>query len=51
MEFLLKIIVVGDGFTGKTSIIKRYAQGTFSDNYKVTVIILLLSKSFSLILI
>jgi len=37
MEYLLKIIVVGDGFTGKTSIIKRYAHGIFSENYKVTV--------------
>jgi len=33
----LKVIVVGEGFTGKTSIIKRYTHGTFLENYKVTV--------------
>jgi len=34
---VLKVIVVGEIGTGKTSIIKRYISGTFSLNYKATV--------------
>lgn len=32
-----KVIVIGQGGTGKTSIINRYVRGQFSKNYKVTV--------------
>lgn len=32
-----KVIVIGQGSTGKTSIINRYVRGQFSKNYKVTV--------------
>ena len=33
----LKLVVVGDGATGKTSLLARYAQGTFVDDYVPTI--------------
>jgi small GTP-binding protein len=32
-----KIIVCGDGAVGKTSLIKKYSQNTFNENYMATV--------------
>jgi small GTP-binding protein len=34
---ILKIIVVGDMATGKTSLIRKFVEGNFSDFYKVTI--------------
>ncbi|XP_975613.4 ras-related protein Rab-32 [Tribolium castaneum] len=36
-ELLFKILVIGDFGVGKTSIIRRYADGTFSSSYKITI--------------
>uniref|UniRef100_A0A915HFB3 Ras-related protein Rab n=1 Tax=Romanomermis culicivorax TaxID=13658 RepID=A0A915HFB3_ROMCU len=36
-EYLFKILVIGDVGTGKTSIIKRYVHGVFSDHYRATI--------------
>ncbi|XP_071962955.1 ras-related protein Rab-32B-like [Antedon mediterranea] len=36
-EHLYKILVIGEFGVGKTSIIKRYTEGTFSPNYKLTI--------------
>ena len=36
-EFSFKIIVIGDGEVGKTSIALRYIQETFDPNYKSTI--------------
>ncbi|KAL4657349.1 ras-related protein Rab-38-like [Arapaima gigas] len=36
-EHLYKILVIGDLGVGKTSIIKRYVQQTFSTNYRATI--------------
>lgn len=33
-ELKVKVILLGDGGVGKTSIAKRYTQGTFSETYK-----------------
>lgn len=32
-----KILVIGDYGVGKTSIIRRYTEGSFSANYKLTI--------------
>lgn len=37
VEYLYKILVVGDIGTGKTSIIKRYVHDIFSNSYKSTI--------------
>ena len=33
----MKISVLGDGSTGKTSITKRFAEGTFEKDYSPTI--------------
>lgn len=35
-EFLWKVVIVGDSSVGKTSIVKRYVHGVFSDYFKQT---------------
>ena len=34
----LKIIVVGNSGTGKTSFVNKWTKNTFSDNYKATIV-------------
>ncbi len=34
---LYKVLVIGDYGVGKTSIIRRYTEGFFSPNYKLTI--------------
>lgn len=36
-DYLLKIIVVGDGAVGKTALSVRFTQGKFEDDYKMTI--------------
>ncbi|MFX0092830.1 MAG: Rab family GTPase [Candidatus Hodarchaeota archaeon] len=36
-NFSFKIVVLGDGAVGKTSLIKRYIEGVFKSDYKVTL--------------
>ena len=36
-QFIFKVPVAGDGAVGKTSLIVRYTQGTFTDTYKMTI--------------
>jgi len=36
-DYLLKIIVVGDGAVGKTALSVRFTEGTFKDDYKMTI--------------
>ena len=33
----IKIVLVGDGATGKTSLLQRFADGTFSEEYVPTI--------------
>jgi Ras-related protein Rab-5C len=35
--FLFKLIALGDGSTGKTSLVKRYTEGVFEHDYKTTI--------------
>jgi len=37
LKFVFKITVIGDGGVGKTSLIKKYTQGTFEEDYISTV--------------
>lgn len=37
MEITLKIIAVGNGMAGKTSLLTRYAKGVMTDGYKKTI--------------
>ena len=34
---MLKILVIGNSYSGKTSIVNRFVQGKFDPNYKATV--------------
>lgn len=36
-QHLYKVIVIGDYAVGKTSLIKRYTEGYFTPNYKLTI--------------
>jgi small GTP-binding protein len=36
-EFLFKITVIGDGMVGKTSLIKKFTQGSFQNDYIQTI--------------
>ena len=36
-EYLFIVIVVGEANVGKTSIVHRYVEGTFSSKYKYTI--------------
>ncbi|NVM16330.1 MAG: GTP-binding protein [Candidatus Lokiarchaeota archaeon] len=37
LKFVFKITVIGDGGVGKTSLIKKYTQGTFEEDYISTI--------------
>ena len=37
MKFKFKIVVIGDGAVGKTSLIKKFTHGTFKEDYIKTI--------------
>ena len=37
LKFVFKITVIGDGGVGKTSLIKKYTEGTFEEDYISTI--------------
>ena len=37
MEFLFKLLLIGDPKVGKTSFVNRYVHDTFIEEYKVTI--------------
>ncbi len=46
LEFNMKIIIVGNGRIGKTSMITRFVKGTYSDEYKKTLGVAFLEKRY-----
>ena len=36
-ELLFKLVIIGDASTGKSSLLRRYCENTFDENYKCTV--------------
>ena len=44
LEFNMKIIIVGNGRIGKTSMITRFVKGVYSDEYKKTLGVAFLEK-------
>ena len=43
-EYSMKIIVVGNGRVGKSSLITRFVKGTFTEDYKKTLGVAFLEK-------
>ena len=41
----LKVLVIGNGGIGKTSMIRRFCKGTFTDEYKKTIGVDFLEKA------
>lgn len=37
MEVAIKVVVVGNGAVGKSSMIQRYCKGVFTKDYKKTI--------------
>ncbi|KAH3745284.1 Ras family GTPase [Pelomyxa schiedti] len=46
IEMSLKVLVVGNGQVGKTSLIRRFAKDTYTDEYKKTIGVDFLEKQF-----
>ena len=47
-DYLFKILLIGDAAVGKSSILLRYADNTFSDTYMSTIGIDFRIKNFKL---
>ncbi|XP_023321324.1 ras-related protein Rab-23 [Eurytemora carolleeae] len=48
LEIALKILIVGNGAVGKSSLIQRYCRGVFTNQYKKTMGVDFLEKSLSI---
>ena len=46
----IKIIIIGDVSTGKTSFMKRWITGKFDDEYKITIEIFSYARNMSIII-
>ena len=47
-DFKLKIVVVGDSGVGKTNLIKRFITNEFSENFKATIGVEFMSKTYKI---
>lgn len=48
LEIAIKVLVVGNGGVGKSSLIQRYCKGTYTDGYKKTIGVDFLEKSLEI---
>ena len=51
MELAIKVLVVGNGAVGKSSMIQRYCKGIFTHEYKKTIGVDFLEKKIAYVLI
>ena len=51
LEIAIKVLVVGNGGVGKSSLIQRYCKGSFTSGYKKTIGVDFLEKSLELVIL
>ena len=49
MEVAIKVVVVGNGAVGKSSMIQRYCKGIFTKDYKKTIGVDFLERQIRLV--
>lgn len=47
MEYILNTVVVGDAYTGKTSILRRFVHGTYDSEYQPSIGVEYFSKTYN----
>lgn len=50
VEVAIKVVVVGNGAVGKSSVIQRYCKGIFTKDYKKTIGVDFLERQIRLVL-
>lgn len=51
LEVAIKVVVVGNGAVGKSSLIQRYCKGSFTSEYKKTIGVDFLEKQLQSVII
>ena len=51
IELAIKVLIVGNGAVGKSSMIQRYCKGVFTHEYKKTIGVYFLEKTLSFVAI
>lgn len=51
LEISIKVLVVGNGAVGKSSMIQRYCKGVFTKEYKKTIGVDFLEKTIKYVII
>ena len=49
LEVAIKVVVVGNGAVGKSSLIQRYCKGSFTKDYKKTIGVDFLERQLQLV--
>lgn len=49
LPFFLQVVIVGNGGVGKSSMIQRYCNGTFTKDYKKTIGVDFLERQIELV--
>lgn len=50
LEVAIKVVVVGNGAVGKSSLIQRYCKGSFTKDYKKTIGVDFLERQLKLVM-